>query len=82
MWHNPEQATGASRAPGTRGSRPSLEYAPPGPQSRASGDRAHRGASARSPGGFPGFRPNLSEPPGAPAPFVSGVGAEGQKMSP
>lgn len=59
---------------------------PRGPQSRArtspqATESAGERVGANRLEGFPGFKLSLSELPGALA-FISGVGAEGQKMSP
>lgn len=86
--HYPEQAAGASRAPRTGGSGPSQESTPrrahrPGQGPHLGRPSAQGGAErGRSLAGFPGFKRSLSGPPGALAPFVSGVGAEGRKTSP
>lgn len=88
VWHQP--GTGCWRPLGSLdqrlGSFRKRVHPARGPQSeaRASPRATERagGAGGRNLAGFPTFKRGLPEPPGALAPFVSGVGATGQKMSP
>lgn len=87
VWHQP--GTGCGLLLGSRDQRlgsfprrvhPAQAHSPRLRPARGqpSAQRERVGA----PCGLPGFKVSLPEPPGALAPFVSGVGAKGQKTSP